>query len=143
MACGCPVLTSTAGACPEVAGDAGLCVDPAAPDAIAAGIRRLVGERALADELRTRGFEHARSFTWEGAARATLDVLKAAARSPASEPAVKAMRPMSAVPAHGPHAPEIVASSAQVSGKGGSSRQPRGCLGASLTLPEASGRHVD
>jgi glycosyltransferase involved in cell wall biosynthesis len=88
MACGCPVLTSNAAACPEVAGDAGLCVDPT-PDAIAAGIKRLARDEGLAFELRTRGFERVRGFTWEGAARATLDVLKAAATmAPAAELAI-------------------------------------------------------
>ena len=110
MACGCPVLTSNAGSCPEVVGEAGLCVDPAAPDAIAAGIRRLTRDEGLADELRSRGFERVRSFTWESAARATLDVLRAsAATAPAAEPGGEAVRPMTAVPRSGRLAPEIVA----------------------------------
>jgi glycosyltransferase involved in cell wall biosynthesis len=116
MACGCPVLTSNAGSCPEVAGDAALCVDPAAPEAIAAGIERLVREPDLVDELRSRGRERARLFTWENAARATLAVLQAAAAGlPAVAPATTLARP-DAVRPFGRLAPEIVLGRSAVSG---------------------------
>jgi glycosyltransferase involved in cell wall biosynthesis len=84
MACGCPVVTSTGGSCAEVVGEAGLCVDPTDPAAIAGAIERTVTDRDLADELRRRGIERARRFTWERTAHATLSILaEAAGRSQA------------------------------------------------------------
>jgi glycosyltransferase involved in cell wall biosynthesis len=44
MACGCPVITSTAPACPEVVGDAALLVDPDDVEGLAAAMVRLVRE---------------------------------------------------------------------------------------------------
>jgi glycosyltransferase involved in cell wall biosynthesis len=79
MACGTPVLCSNTSALPEVAGDAAILVDPHAVDAIAAGLARLVADAPLREQLRTRGLAHAAVFTWERCARATLDVLRAAA----------------------------------------------------------------
>ena len=60
-------------------GEAGLRVDPADPAAIAGAVERAVTDRGLAAELRRRGVERARRFTWERTARATLSVLAEAA----------------------------------------------------------------
>jgi glycosyltransferase involved in cell wall biosynthesis len=65
MACGAPVISSTAGPLPEVAGDAALLVDPHDRTAIADAIVRVVGDPKLAEELRRRGVVRARHFTWE------------------------------------------------------------------------------
>lgn len=115
MACGCPVLTSNAGSCPEVVGEAGLCVDPTAPEAIAAGIEQLARQDGLAQELRARGIERVRSFTWERAARGTLDVLEtAAATAHGAEPAKRLTRALAAPGRH--NAPETAAGSRTISG---------------------------
>jgi glycosyltransferase involved in cell wall biosynthesis len=79
MACGTPVLSANTSALPEVAGDAALLVDPHDTGAIAAGLVRLVSEPELRAKLRSRGLDHAATFTWERCARATLEVLRAAA----------------------------------------------------------------
>lgn len=76
MASGCPVVTSTGGACPEVAGDAALLVDPLDVDSIAAGIYRGLTDQPLRAELRARGLVRAREFTWERSARQTIDLLE-------------------------------------------------------------------
>jgi len=73
MACGAPVVTSRGGATEEVAGGAAVLVDPFDVDSIAAGIREAVSRR---DELRSRGLERARSFSWDETARRTLDVYR-------------------------------------------------------------------
>jgi glycosyltransferase involved in cell wall biosynthesis len=70
MACGCPVLTSNCTAMPEVASDAAILVDPLSEEAIAEGIVDLTCRRR-ADDLRTRGFQRCREFSWESTA---LDV---------------------------------------------------------------------
>jgi alpha-1,3-rhamnosyl/mannosyltransferase len=76
MACGTPVVTSATGATAEVAGDAAVLVDPLDVDALAAGIREAIDRR---EELRAAGLERASQFTWEKAARQTVDVYREAA----------------------------------------------------------------
>jgi glycosyltransferase involved in cell wall biosynthesis len=79
MACGTPVLTSNLTSLPEVVGDAALLVDPYDVEAIAHGIRRLVEDSALREELRRKGLERAKLFTWERTAELTWNVLQEAA----------------------------------------------------------------
>ncbi|HEV2999144.1 MAG TPA: glycosyltransferase family 1 protein [Solirubrobacteraceae bacterium] len=75
MACGCPVVVSSAGSLPEVVGDAGLVVDPGPwplADAIATTL-----DPAVREDLRERGLRRAASFTWQAAAERTLTVYRA------------------------------------------------------------------
>ena len=72
MACGAPVVTSNCSALPEVAGDAALLVDPEDADAIADAISRVVGDRALGDDLGQRSLARARDFSWQRTAEQTL-----------------------------------------------------------------------
>jgi len=81
MACGTPVVCSQITALAEVVQDAGLLVDPYDPAAISAGIRRVVEDESLRAGLRQRGLDRAREYTWDRAARATWQVLHAAAES--------------------------------------------------------------
>lgn len=74
MACGTPVVCSDNSSLPEAAGDAALLVDANDPVALAAAILDAVDDGALRGELRHRGFEQARRFTWEASARALLDI---------------------------------------------------------------------
>jgi glycosyltransferase involved in cell wall biosynthesis len=76
MACGAPVVTSRDSAMAEVADGAAVLVDPLDPAAIAAGIARADSNR---DELRRRGFQRARAFSWRAVADATLEVYREAA----------------------------------------------------------------
>ncbi len=76
MACGAAVVTSTGGATGEVAGDAAVLVDPLDVRAIAAGIESAIASR---EELRARGIERARGFSWDVAARLTQAVYEDAA----------------------------------------------------------------
>lgn len=64
MACGTPVVTSTASSLPEVAGDAALLVDPYDPDAIADALRRAVTDESLRATLIEKGSARARQFSW-------------------------------------------------------------------------------
>src|SRR5919205_44703 len=70
IACGAPFVGSNATSLPEVVGDAGLLVDPTDAEALAAALGRVLTEPGLADELRRRGLERAREFTWERTAEA-------------------------------------------------------------------------
>ena len=72
MARGVPVACCDASSLPEVAGDAALLFDPRSEQAIVQAIERLLGEPALASELRAKGLARAREFTWARTARLTL-----------------------------------------------------------------------
>lgn len=80
MACGTPVVTSTATCLPEVAGDAALIVDPESVEAIADSILRLHLDTALRQHLITKGYDRARLFTWENCASVTLQAYEAMTR---------------------------------------------------------------
>lgn len=83
MACGAPVLAADSSSLPEVVGDAGVLFDPHDTDALAESIRWLCEHASFREELRQKGFQRAKEFTWEVAARRTLRVLD---RVAASEP---------------------------------------------------------
>jgi glycosyltransferase involved in cell wall biosynthesis len=72
MARGVPVACSNASSLPEVAGDAALLFDPHDEAAIAAALRRLLAEPALAADLRARGLRRVEQFSWQRTARLTL-----------------------------------------------------------------------
>lgn len=77
MAAGVPVVGSSSGAIPEVIGDAGLIFPENDAAALAAQLRRLLGDEALRKALVERGRERvARRFTHEVVAAAYLDVWK-------------------------------------------------------------------
>jgi glycosyltransferase involved in cell wall biosynthesis len=78
MACGAPVVAADAGALPEVAGGAAQLFDPADPGALERALSRVLGDSDLAADLRRRGASRAASFSWERAARETLEVIDAA-----------------------------------------------------------------
>ena len=69
MACGTPVITSNLSSLPEVVGDAGIQVDPADVAAIEEAIARVVSDSELRADLILRGYQRAKSFTWERSAR--------------------------------------------------------------------------
>jgi glycosyltransferase involved in cell wall biosynthesis len=65
MASGTPVVTSNVSSLPEVVGDAAVLVDPYDVDAIVDGLRRVLTNPAMAAEMRRKGIERAREFSWE------------------------------------------------------------------------------
>jgi glycosyltransferase involved in cell wall biosynthesis len=79
MACGTPVVCSTASSLPEVAGDAALLVDPADVDALARALERALTDEPMRQDMRNRGKAQASRFTWSAAARTLLDAYQAAA----------------------------------------------------------------
>src|SRR6266480_1769207 len=74
MANGAPVVTSAGTATEEVAGDAALLVDPLDVGAIAAALRRLIDDRALAAALGAAARARASTFTWERSAELAVEV---------------------------------------------------------------------
>jgi glycosyltransferase involved in cell wall biosynthesis len=75
---GVPVATSSASSLPEVGGEAVLYFDPLDVEAIAAAVRRLLEDPALAERLVEVGRARAREFSWERTARETIDVYRRA-----------------------------------------------------------------
>jgi glycosyltransferase involved in cell wall biosynthesis len=74
MACGIPVVTSNAASLPEVVGKAALMCDAQDHDGLASALNRLSTDTSLRDSLIEQGLTHARQFTWEAAARKTVEV---------------------------------------------------------------------
>ena len=78
MASGCPVIASDTPALVEVLGGAGLHAAVGDAAGLASAMNRLRAG-SLREELRQRGFERARAFSWDTAARQTLEVYREAA----------------------------------------------------------------
>ncbi len=72
MSADTPVVTTTAGAIPEVVGDAAVLVPPRDVDALAGALRRVLDDDALADELRRRGRTRAAGYSWDETAEALV-----------------------------------------------------------------------
>lgn len=73
MAQGTPVVTSKGTSTEEIVAEAGILVDPRDTGAIAAGIRSVLEDEALAAKLREAGRRRAGSYTWARTARLTAD----------------------------------------------------------------------
>lgn len=76
MACGCPVIVSKTSSLPEVCADAALYCDPYSPEDIAVQIKKLANNHALQEELKQRGLERAKQFSWEKCAWETFSTIK-------------------------------------------------------------------
>jgi glycosyltransferase involved in cell wall biosynthesis len=74
MASGTPVITSNVSSLPEVVGDAALLIDPYDSGAIAAAMRRVLTEPALREDLRERGLQRVKEFSWERSVRRVREV---------------------------------------------------------------------
>jgi glycosyltransferase involved in cell wall biosynthesis len=76
MACGAVVLTSSTTSLPEVGGDAALYVDPENTRSIKNGIEEILSNGILRHQLLSKGKLQVQKFSWERAAKETLDVLR-------------------------------------------------------------------
>jgi len=77
MACGIPVVGTTAGALPEVIADnvTGILVPPKNPQALAQAIKTLIADAELRRKMGAAGVERVKQhFTWAKSAKATIDV---------------------------------------------------------------------
>ena len=80
MACGTPAVVSRAASLPEVAGEAALLVDPHDVDGLAAALRSILHDAALAQRLRDAGLRRSRELTWQRTAQATRAVYERVCR---------------------------------------------------------------
>ena len=76
MACGTPVVASTASSVPEVVGDAGLLVDPLDIPAWTAALTQTLDDAVLRARLREAGLARAATFTWARTAQEWLSVVE-------------------------------------------------------------------
>ena len=76
MASGTPVVTSNVSSLPEVAGDAAVLVDPYEPEALADAMLRVLTNEALRKDLRRRGLDRAKQFSWERSVARVRDIYR-------------------------------------------------------------------
>lgn len=74
MACGTPVVCSSASSLPEVVGDAGILFDPESEDELVEALGSIVEDAELRRHLGRRGRDRAAAFTWEKTVRSTVSV---------------------------------------------------------------------
>jgi glycosyltransferase involved in cell wall biosynthesis len=88
MACGTPVVSSKAGALPEVVGDAGIYFDPTDVASIAAALGSFLNDPGRRDELARLARARSQLFSWDNSARSLLDCFCALDHAPANTPAI-------------------------------------------------------
>jgi mannose-1-phosphate guanylyltransferase len=81
MACGCPVIVSNRASLPEVTGKAAIKINPCDTDDLASAIGMVLTDKRLRQELVSKGLDHAQQFSWEKAARETMEVYETVERS--------------------------------------------------------------
>jgi glycosyltransferase involved in cell wall biosynthesis len=72
MACGTPVITSTASSLPEVVGQAGLLVEPTNTEALTVTMARALTDTDLRESMQAAGLLQAKNFSWQRAAAGTV-----------------------------------------------------------------------
>ena len=73
MACGTPVITSSASSLPEAAGDAALIVNPHDTTALTEALRYAYHDRSWRQQARLDGLHHVTRFSWKRTAEITID----------------------------------------------------------------------
>lgn len=73
-----PVASSDATCLPEVLGDAALYFDAHSPTGMAAVIEKIIGNPELSQELRKKGLEQAKNYSWLRMAKQTLAIYEKA-----------------------------------------------------------------
>jgi glycosyltransferase involved in cell wall biosynthesis len=76
FSCGCPVVASTIPAFREVAGEAAEYFDPRDPDSAVSALRKVVMDPERSGTLKNLGSKRRQVFSWDKAARMTLDVYR-------------------------------------------------------------------
>jgi glycosyltransferase involved in cell wall biosynthesis len=92
MSCGTPVISTTAGALPEVVGEAGILIPPGDTGAIVGAITSLLDDENKRRQLGKMGAERVRRlFNWESTARQTADYYREAVELQAAHAGVKSL----------------------------------------------------
>ncbi|MFZ0565824.1 MAG: glycosyltransferase family 1 protein, partial [Chlamydiales bacterium] len=75
MAVGCPVITSNISAMPETAGGAAHLVDPHQCEDIFEALKRVMDNASFTEDLKKKGLQQAKQFSWLKTAQKTLEAL--------------------------------------------------------------------
>jgi glycosyltransferase involved in cell wall biosynthesis len=65
FACGCPVVLSNTSSMPEVGGDAAVYIDPHNRQSIYDGVKQVIENTALQEEMKRKGYEQFKKFSWK------------------------------------------------------------------------------
>ena len=76
MACGCPVVVSSASSLPEVCGDAAQYIDPCDVDSMTDGIRQVLDSESNRQRLIQAGKQRSKLFSWRKSALAHIEVFE-------------------------------------------------------------------
>lgn len=74
MACGCPVIASNVASIPEVCGDSAILFDPFSPEELANKILQLALDEEIKEELRQKGLERVKAFSWGEVAKKYIEI---------------------------------------------------------------------
>jgi glycosyltransferase involved in cell wall biosynthesis len=82
MAAGCPVISSDSSSLKEVVGSAGLALNPHSPsEDWSKAMTRLALSSELRNDLRLRGLNQAKKFSWEVCVDRTVEIVESIAWS--------------------------------------------------------------
>jgi len=77
QSCGCPVVCSNVASLPEVGGvDSVVYCDPYSVEDIASKIKMVLNDGSLENELKEKGFENIKRFSWEESAKKIIDIIE-------------------------------------------------------------------
>ncbi|MBL4903243.1 MAG: glycosyltransferase family 4 protein, partial [Desulfocapsa sp.] len=76
MICGCPIVTSNGTGLEELTHGVSLAVDPLDSQAIADAVHEVLSDEDLQQEMREKGFERSKMFSWEKCAVETLEIFQ-------------------------------------------------------------------
>ena len=76
QACGCPCVVSNAASLPEVCADSAIYFDPLNVSDMAEKIQLALNDPALRSELRVKGFENIKRFSWEKSAKQIIQIVE-------------------------------------------------------------------
>jgi anaerobic magnesium-protoporphyrin IX monomethyl ester cyclase len=108
MACGVPVIIGRTAALSEIGGGAIVEVDRIEPDALGRALVELAGSRDRRDELSGRGLARAGTFSWQRAARESLEIYRETMNQTVAGKASR-LQPVPSRP--GPFGPGVAAAS--------------------------------
>jgi glycosyltransferase involved in cell wall biosynthesis len=74
MACGTPVITSNVSSLPEIVENAGIMIDPSSMDELRERLIEVLKNDSLRENLRRKGLEQAKKFSWRDTAKRTLEI---------------------------------------------------------------------
>ncbi len=74
FASGCPLIVSNCSSLPEVAGGAAVYIDPLSGASIKNAVERVINDESVRGELRLRGYEQLKKFSWRITAQKTREI---------------------------------------------------------------------